>query len=201
MSSAWWLEPMSLLGSPGSRPSLGWAGASSGTTLASPLPQTFLQTPTTQCCQAVLLGQALCASQNPVFEGGVCSVTFSVWLLSLCSTLAGSGEQNSHPNYTSSEFLCWGSEQRLWAPRMTSSPSQGELLGFPEPAYFWGAHPLSHELPEGCMSSLVVLVSSHDSWLPCDGFWDGCWQSCQLGAQYCIHPPMGNLCPDRLDPG
>lgn len=86
---------------------------------------------------------------------------------------------------------------------MASALSQGELLGFPEPAYFWGAHPLSHGLPEGCLSSLVVLMSSHDSCLLCDGFWEGCWQhqSCELSARSCIHPPMGNLCPDRLDLG
>lgn len=48
---------MSLLGSPGSRLPLGWAGASSGTVLASLLPQTFPQTPTTRCCQPGLFSQ------------------------------------------------------------------------------------------------------------------------------------------------
>lgn len=42
-------QPMSLLGALGAV-CLGWAGASSGTMLASPLLQT-LQTPTTPCCQ------------------------------------------------------------------------------------------------------------------------------------------------------
>lgn len=44
-------------GSPGICLSLAWAGASSGTTLASPLLQTFLQTPTTRCCQPGLGSQ------------------------------------------------------------------------------------------------------------------------------------------------
>lgn len=80
--------------------------------------------------------KALCASQNPVFEGGVFPVEFSLWLLSLRLTLAGSGEENSHPSYACPEFLCWGAVQRLWVPKMTSDLSQRELLGFSEPAYF-----------------------------------------------------------------
>lgn len=142
--------------------------------------------------RAVLSGQALCTSQNPVFEGGIFPVGFCVWLPSPCSTLAGSGEQNSHPSYDCLEFLCWGSWQRLWVHKMTSAVSQRNCRGsqsqlisgvhFQASSVTWAARGLP-ELPRGAVS--------HDSWLVCDAFWDGCWQhqSCQLGAQCCVHLP------------
>lgn len=122
---------MSVPGSPGSRLPLGWAGASSGTTLASPLPQTFLQTPTTQCCQPGLLGQPFCASQNAVFEGGV-------WLLSLHSTLAGSREQNSIPKLYLLRVLVLGLWAKVVGTQNDLCPLPRGTAGVPRASLFLG---------------------------------------------------------------
>ncbi|KAM6331790.1 phosphatidylinositol 3-kinase regulatory subunit beta isoform 1-T1 [Alca torda] len=201
---------MSLPGSLRSCLPLGWAWASSSTTLACPLLQTFLQTPATRCCQLwprcfgdglyVLSPQpAPCLCGAARFEGDVFPVGFNVWLVSLRLSLTAAGNtivtravRAQDSCGTAQGKGCGQPKWPLPPPRQGPAwiPRASLFLGcgghFQASSVVWAAR-LLPELPPGAKLPCPMTASR----VVCDGPWDGCWQhhSCRLGAQCCgCHP-------------